>query len=99
MLSASAIAMSKRNRFVHEVIARDFTSLEGFDVYLGGPPPMVDAATETALSLRAARSNIHADPFYPAPDRQSEGGGMLRAISRVLGPGGTHDLDERARRG
>ncbi len=96
VLSAPAVSSSERNGFVHEAVARDFTDLEGFDVYLGGPPPMVDAATDTVVSLGAKRSNIHADPFYAAPDRRSAGS-MLRTIGRVLKSGRTQ-LDGQARR-
>lgn len=88
----SGSAPSNRNEFVHEAVARNFSNLDGFDVYLGGPPAMVDAATQTAIALGAARENIHADPFYQT---QRERRGVLRAFGDLFRSRRTQTRDAR----
>ncbi|MGI9046125.1 MAG: FAD-binding oxidoreductase [Burkholderiales bacterium] len=83
VLSVPATATSPHHGFVHQAIARDFASLAGFDVYIGGPPVMVEAATETAATLGAARQNIYSDPFYQAPRVEADRG-MFRAIGKLF---------------
>lgn len=51
--------------FVTEVVNQDLENLQGWRVYLAGPPPMVEAATQLAEQRSVARSHIYADAFYP----------------------------------
>jgi len=48
---------------VEEVIAQDFTTLEGWRVFVAGNPEMVNAVRKRAFLLDAKMSDIHADPF------------------------------------
>ena len=55
-----------RSGLVHEAIAADFTSLDDFEIYVAGPPQMVDAVTETVRRRGVPVSDIYAEPFYSA---------------------------------
>lgn len=48
-----------------EVVARRLPSLEGYDAYLAGPPPMIDAAIPLLRSRGVRARNIHFDAFLP----------------------------------
>ncbi len=52
--------------FVTDVVDRRETDLAGTDVYLCGPPPMVDAALELLDGKDVARERIHVDKFTTA---------------------------------
>jgi CDP-4-dehydro-6-deoxyglucose reductase, E3 len=56
--------------FVHDAVLADFADLSGHDIYLSGPPPMVNAA-RTAFPLhRADPLHIYSDSFdFPAEVR------------------------------
>lgn len=61
-----------RQAHMHEAVAEDFGALDEAQLYVCGPPPMVDAVRQLALSRGAAADRIHADPFYAAePEKQS----------------------------
>jgi CDP-4-dehydro-6-deoxyglucose reductase len=49
--------------FVHEAVARRFPALGKFDVYLCGPPPMIDAARERFSSQGLPDTQIFSDSF------------------------------------
>jgi len=51
--------------FVTDVVTHHWPSLEGWRVYLAGPPPMVEAATQLAERRGVPFEHIHADAFYP----------------------------------
>jgi NAD(P)H-flavin reductase/ferredoxin len=50
---------------VTEVVARRLPSLEGYDAYLAGPPPMIDAAIPLLRARGVRARNIHFDAFLP----------------------------------
>ena len=50
---------------VTDVIARRMSSLRGYDAYLCGPPPMVEAARELAVRLGVREANVYFDAFVP----------------------------------
>lgn len=56
-----------RTGLVHRAVMADFEDLSGFDVYLSGPPPMVEAARDdlTSLGLRDDRLFFDAFEFSP----------------------------------
>jgi CDP-4-dehydro-6-deoxyglucose reductase/ferredoxin-NAD(P)+ reductase (naphthalene dioxygenase ferredoxin-specific) len=83
VLSMPSQTTTYRTGFVHEVIAADFTALEGFEVYLAGPPPMVNAATAVAIDLGALCEDVHADPFYAAPEEPQRRTGLLSALASL----------------
>jgi ferredoxin-NAD(P)+ reductase (naphthalene dioxygenase ferredoxin-specific) len=70
--------------FVHDAIAADFGSLSGFDVYVAGPPPMVDAVTRTAVALGAKEEDVRADAFYTARDTSKRARNPLKAVASLL---------------
>lgn len=51
---------------VTEVIARRHTTLDGFDAYLAGPPPMIDATVPLLHELGVRPQNVYFDAFVPA---------------------------------
>lgn len=53
---------------VTEAAARRMGSLEGYDAYLCGPPPMIDAATPLLLERGVRARNIYFDAFVPTGD-------------------------------
>ena len=61
-----ATLVPRRHGLVTNALAQDFASLDGFKVYLAGPPPMVDAATALARERGVQLRDIHADAFFPA---------------------------------
>ena len=83
VLSMLSQATSYRIGFVHEAIAADFTTLEGCAVYLAGPPPMVNAATAVAVDLGALCEDVHADPFYAAPQEPQRSKSLLSALASL----------------
>jgi len=58
--------LPRRRGLVTDAVAADFPALEGFKVYLAGPPPMVDAATSLARDRGVQVRDVHADAFFPA---------------------------------
>lgn len=63
VLSAPSGQTSRRTGFVHEAVAADIPSFEGWKAYLCGPPPMVNAMLELLRERRLAEDDIHADAF------------------------------------
>jgi CDP-4-dehydro-6-deoxyglucose reductase/ferredoxin-NAD(P)+ reductase (naphthalene dioxygenase ferredoxin-specific) len=83
VLSADAGNSRCRTGFVHEVVSHDFQTLAGYDVYMAGPPPMVDAATAVAVELGVDRENVRADAFFSAPSA-SAAKNPFRAVANLL---------------
>lgn len=50
---------------VTDAIARRMGSLKGYDAYLCGPPPMVEAARELVIRLGVREANVYFDAFVP----------------------------------
>lgn len=85
VLSSSETPGTYRHGFVHEAVAEDFDSLSGFDIYLAGPPPMVDAVRETVCRLGAEEENVYADAFHAAaPEERQQPAGFLRLMTRIF---------------
>ena len=58
-----------RRGLLHELIAQDFTSLEGMALYLSGSPAMVYGTMDALLPLGLQPGQCHADAFsYAARD-------------------------------
>jgi len=49
--------------FVHAAVAEDFADLSGFDVYVAGPPPMVDATKEAFIKQGLPKDQLFFDSF------------------------------------
>lgn len=54
--------------FVHQVVAKHFADLSAFDIYMSGPPPMVNAAVDLFTQQGAEKSNMFSDAFEYSAD-------------------------------
>ena len=54
--------------FVHEVVARNYPDLSGFDIYMSGPPPMCNAAVEVFHNQGADMDRMYSDAFEYSAD-------------------------------
>lgn len=54
---------------VTDVVMRRFDSLRGFDAYLCGPPPMIDAAIPQLIERGVRPQNVYFDAFLPTGSR------------------------------
>jgi CDP-4-dehydro-6-deoxyglucose reductase/ferredoxin-NAD(P)+ reductase (naphthalene dioxygenase ferredoxin-specific) len=80
VLSQPEAATGRATGLVHEALARAHASLAGCDIYLAGPPPMVEAARATALALGAEPQAIFADAFVPTYGAPLGRPGWLRSL-------------------
>lgn len=58
---------------ITEVVKRRESTLEGFDAYICGPPPMVDAAIVTLSALGVPENAIFYDKFTPTHEPEEVG--------------------------
>ena len=56
--------------FVHEEVLKQFDDLSGFDIYMSGPPPMVNAAKAAFIKQGAVEEQMHSDAFEYSADAQ-----------------------------
>lgn len=54
--------------FVHESVARHYPDLSGFDIYMSGPPPMINAAAERFTQQGASKDSMFSDAFEYSTD-------------------------------
>ena len=54
--------------FVHEKVLADHPDLSGHDVYMSGPPPMINAAREGFLAAKLPANHLYYDSFEAAPE-------------------------------
>jgi CDP-4-dehydro-6-deoxyglucose reductase len=57
-----------RTGFVHEAVLADFNNLSPFDVYMSGPPPMIDGARREFIAHGLPEHHLYYDSFEFAPD-------------------------------
>lgn len=57
-----------REGLVHEAVLEDHPDLAGFDVYMGGPPAMIDAGRRLFVEAGLPPSRLYFDSFEYAPD-------------------------------
>lgn len=57
-----------RTGFVHAAVAADFPDLGGYDVYMSGPPPMVQAAKAAFLAQGLPEAHLFYDSFEYSAD-------------------------------
>ncbi|MGD9925735.1 MAG: 2Fe-2S iron-sulfur cluster-binding protein [Lautropia sp.] len=62
-------------------LARDFERLAGRQIYVAGPPAMVEQCVDTAMRLGAREQDCHADAFHTRHDAQA---GALREPSKGM---------------
>jgi len=54
--------------FVHQAVAKQFADLSEFDIYMSGPPPMVNAAVDVFVQQNAKKENMFSDAFEYSAD-------------------------------
>ena len=59
----------RRSGFLADVLAQDFSSLDGAKIYLAGPPIMVETCVAAAAKLGGRKEDCHADAFYTEADK------------------------------
>lgn len=57
--------------WVHEALLREYPELSGYDVYMSGPPPMVDAAKRAFAEHGLPAEQLFSDSFEFAADATS----------------------------
>jgi naphthalene 1,2-dioxygenase ferredoxin reductase component len=72
VLSEPSGPTARRTGLVHEAVAADLASLDGYAVHMAGPPAMVEAARALVLERGADARRVFADPFLPF--REDSGG-------------------------
>lgn len=58
-----------RTGFVHDAVLADFADLSGYEVYAGGPPPMVNAAHDGFIARGLNEAHFFSDAFEYAADK------------------------------
>ena len=64
-----------RSGWVHDAVLADFPDLSGFDLYMAGPPPMVNAAREAFSAAGMPPGQMHYDSFDYAEDSREKAKG------------------------
>jgi len=54
--------------FVHQIVAEKFPDMSNFDIYMSGPPPMINAAVDLFTQQGAAKENMFSDSFEYSAD-------------------------------
>jgi len=54
--------------FVHQAVAKQFVDLSEFDIYMSGPPPMVNTAVDVFVQQNAKKENMFSDAFEYSAD-------------------------------
>ena len=57
-----------RAGLVHEALLEDHPALDAFDVYMSGPPSMIDAGRRAFVDAGLAEDHLYFDSFDYAPD-------------------------------
>ncbi|PIV32587.1 MAG: NAD(P)H-flavin reductase [Lysobacterales bacterium CG02_land_8_20_14_3_00_62_12] len=57
-----------RSGLVHQAVLDDFPDLSPFDVYMSGPPPMIEAARHSFLGAGLHADRLYYDSFEYAPE-------------------------------
>lgn len=61
-----------RTGFVHTAVAADYPDLSAHEVYMSGPPPMIEAAKTAFADCGLPSDQLFFDSFDYAPDRLAE---------------------------
>jgi len=82
VLSDSEHAGTVRHGFVHEAVLEDHADLSAFDLYMSGPPTMIDAGRRAFVDAGLPEDRLFYDSFDYAPDVLAE---ILRSRAGILG--------------
>ena len=69
-----------RGGFVHEAVLEDHADLSGFDVYMSGPPALIDAGRRGFVDAGLPEDHLYYDSFDYAPDVLAQ---ILRARAGI----------------
>ena len=69
-----------RGGFVHEAVLDDHADLSGFDVYMSGPPALIDAGRRGFVDAGLPEDRLYYDSFDYAPDVLAQ---ILRARAGI----------------
>lgn len=72
VMSDPELAGDFRIGFVHEAVLEDHADLSGFDVYMSGPPAMIDAGRRSFVQAGLHEDRLYYDSFDYAPDVLAE---------------------------
>ena len=64
-------AWDGRAGFVHEAVVGDHADLSGFDVYMAGPPPMIQAARAAFAAQGLPDDQLYYDSFDYSADAKT----------------------------
>jgi CDP-4-dehydro-6-deoxyglucose reductase len=73
-------ASGLRGGFVHEAVLEDHADLSGFDVYMSGPPALIDAGRRGFVEAGLPEDHLYYDSFDYAPDVLAQ---ILRARAGI----------------
>ncbi len=68
VLSDVETAAGERSGFVHEAVLADHPDLSAFDVYMSGPPALIDAGRRSFVQAGLPEDRLYYDSFDYAPD-------------------------------
>jgi CDP-4-dehydro-6-deoxyglucose reductase, E3 len=83
VVSEAELAAGLRTGLVHEAVLADQPDLSGHDLYMSGPPAMIDVAHPLFLEAGLPEERLYYDSFEYAPD-------VLAQV--IAGRAGIHDL-------
>ena len=72
VLSEPDAGWTGRTGWVHEAVVEDFPDLSGYDLYMAGPPPMIDAARTAFRAAGMPDAQMHYDSFEYAEDTRDK---------------------------
>ena len=82
VLSDAERAGDLRRGLVHEAVLEDHPDLSAFDLYMSGPPTMIDAGRRAFVDAGLPEDRLFYDSFDYAPDVLAE---ILRSRAGILG--------------
>jgi len=82
VLSDTEHAGDVRRGFVHEAVLEDHSDLSDFDLYMSGPPTMIDAGRRAFVDAGLPEDRLFYDSFDYAPDVLAD---ILRGRAGILG--------------
>ena len=68
VVSDPEAAISERSGLVHEAVLEDHPDLSPFDVYMSGPPALIDAGRRSFVQAGLPEERLYYDSFDYAPD-------------------------------
>jgi len=82
VLSDAEQAGALRRGLVHEALLEDHADLSAFDLYMSGPPTMIDAGRRAFVDAGLPEDRLFYDSFDYAPDVLAE---ILRSRAGIMG--------------